>query len=287
MKNIVLTPSITDRSSDSIKRYFSEISAVKLLSAQEERDLIHAAHQGSKAAFDKLVTANLRFVVSIAKMYQNRGLSLDDLIQEGNFGLMEAVDRFDEERDCRFLTYAVHQVCKHIQSALQQVGRTIRIPANRYQFLTDMWKAAKSFEQIHQRTPSHQELAEMLGVSSQEVADLLLIDSKVSSLDKPLADDKDAHTLADLLSSDSTLADHDVMQESRHQELMEALDTLTPRERTVLLMAFGIGQDFPSSVYEIADHLCLSHERVRQLQRTALQKLRHGSHRSLLLACIA
>lgn len=287
MRNITFNPSITDRSSESIKRYFSDIAPIKLLNREEEHDLIIQAQAGDKAAFDRLVTANLRFVVSLAKKFQNRGLSLDDLIEEGNLGLMEAVQRFDGQCNSRFLTYAFFHICKHIQSAIHQVGRSIRIPSNQQQQLVKIMKLIGRFEQEHMRTPDHFELADMLGMDSDELADLLAVDGQMASFDRPFGNDDDNNTLADVIEGSSERADYAVTKESSTKTIAHILDTLPLRDRTIVKMYFGIGYDFPFSCEEIGLRLNLSCERVRQIKNHALSSLRTGPYRAQLLSCIA
>lgn len=288
MRNFIIMPSITDRSSESLQRYFTEISPIKLLTQQQESELISQAHRGNQTAFNRLVRANLRIVVTVAKAYAGRGLPLEDLVQEGNIGLMEAVSGFDQQHDCRFLTYAVFHIRKRIIMALQQVGRAIRIPASRHQTLLDMHRVMEHFEQEHQRTPANWELAELLGVDSGDMADLVVVDARMASLDQHLGDDEDSACLADMLESpDSAWADHAAMHESDLEELQAALDTLSRRERTILTMFYGIGMDYPCNLQEIADRIGLSCERVRQLRKQALQKLRRGSHHRQLRAFVA
>ncbi len=287
MKNITFNPSITDRSSESIKRYFSEISPLKQLTSDQESDLIVQAQLGSKAAFDRLVEANLRFVISVAKQYQNCGLSLEDLIQEGNIGLMEAVYRFDVNRDNRFLTYAITYIRKNIIDAINKLGRPIRIPNNQQQTLNNIMKAISRFEQKYQRTPDHQEIADMLGMKAEDVADLMAIDAKVASLDKPMGNDEDNNSLIDILEGDSTYADADIMQQSQHEAIHDVLNTLPQRNRIILMMYYGIDRSFPLSTNEIALRLNLSCERVRQIIIHSLKELREGQYSALLLSCIA
>lgn len=287
MKNITFNPSITDRSSESIKRYFSEISPLKQLTSDQESDLIVQAQLGSKAAFDRLVEANLRFVISVAKQYQNCGLSLEDLIQEGNIGLMEAVYRFDVNRDNRFLTYAITYIRKNIIDAINKLGRPIRIPNNQQQTLNNIMKAISRFEQKYQRTPDHQEIADMLNMKAEDVADLMAIDAKVASLDKPMGNDEDNNSLIDILEGDSTYADADIMQQSQHEAIHAVLNTLPQRNRIILMMYYGIDRSFPLSTNEIALRLNLSCERVRQIIIHSLKELREGQYSALLLSCIA
>lgn len=287
MKNITFNPSITDRSSESIKRYFSEISPLKQLTSDQESDLIVQAQLGSKAAFDRLVEANLRFVISVAKQYQNCGLSLEDLIQEGNIGLMEAVYRFDVNRDNRFLTYAITYIRKNIIDAINKLGRPIRIPNNQQQTLNNIMKAISRFEQKYQRTPDHQEIADMLGMKAEDVADLMAIDAKVASLDKPMGNDEDNNNLIDILEGDSMYADADIMRQSQHEAIHAVLNTLPQRNRIILMMYYGIDRSFPLSTNEIALRLNLSCERVRQIIIHSLKELREGQYSALLLSCIA
>lgn len=287
MKNICLAPSITDRSSESIKRYFSEIAPLKQLTPDQEADLILKAQQGNEAAFERIIEANLRFVISVAKQYQNCGLSLEDLIQEGNIGLMEAVYRFDVNRDNRFLTYATTYIRKNIIDAINKFGRAIRIPSNQQQTLSNIMKAISRFEQKYQRTPDHQEIADMLGMKAEDVADLMAIDAKVASLDKPMGNDEDANCLVDILVSDNMYADASIMQESQRETIHNVLNKLPQRNRIILMMYYGIDRSFPLSTNEIALRLNLSCERVRQIIIHSLKELREGQYSALLLSCIA
>lgn len=288
MKKIAITPSITDRSSESIKRYLSEISATALLTPEQEILLATQARNGDKASADRLIKSHLRFVVSTAKQYEGRGLLLDDLIQEGNIGLMEAVGNFDPTRGYRFITYAVYYICKNIQDALVRVGRTIRIPASQCKNLTAIWRTILRFEQENLRTPSISEIADLLGKSSDEIADLMATDAKVLSLDTPFSTDEDSGSLIDLLEGDSPYADHSMMEASMREVLHEALASLSMLERTVLVKHWGLnGIPFPVSTEEIAHSVGLSCERVRQIHRNALAKIRTGKYGRQLKAFVA
>lgn len=287
MKNFCFAPSITNRNSESIKRYFSEIAPIKLLTPEQEYDLIVLAQQGNKAAFDRLIEANLRFVVSVAKLYQNCGLSLDDLIQEGNIGLMEAVSRFDVNRGNHFISYAVSYVRKSIIDAITEVGRAIRIPANQQLALNNIMKAIDKFEHKHLRTPDHNEIADMLGMKAEDVAHLMAIEGRLASLDKPMDTDEDSNSLIDVLENNTPRADSNLIDESRQRNIHDILNKLPKRDRTILMMHFGIDYNFPLSTDEISLRLNLSCERVRQIIKRSLKELREGPYSALLLSCIA
>ena len=282
MRQLKITKSITNRESASLDKYLQEIGRKDLITVDEEVELAQRIRMGDQAARDKLVSANLRFVVSVAKQYQNQGLSLPDLIDEGNFGLIKAAQKFDETRGFKFISYAVWWIRQSILQALAEQARIVRLPLNQVGSLNKMTKAVSRFEQIHERRPSPEELAELLDTSADKVNDTLKVSGRHVSVDAPFVDGEDNSLLDVLPNNDSPMADFTLNQESLSKEVNRALDQLSPRERDILKMFFGIGCQ-EMTLEEIGAKFDLTRERVRQIKEKAILRLK-GQKSKLLKA---
>ena len=271
-----ITRQLTNRESKSIDQYFLEIGKYDLLTPREEIELAIKIRNGDRAAQDKLVSANLRFVVSVAKMYQNQGLSLGDLINEGNIGLVKAAQRFDETRGFKFISYAVWWIRQGIMSAIADQSRVVRLPLNRVGNLTKLGKAYRDLEQEYERKPTTEELAKILEITSEEVAYILQISSRQVSMDAPLmSGDENKNTLMDVLpNEDQSLPDRDLMNDSLKNEVADILSSLDEREAEVIRLSFGIGSNQKATLEEIGEKFNLTRERIRQIKEKAIRKLR-------------
>ena len=275
MRQLKITKSITNRESQSLEKYLQEIGKVELISPEEEVKLATLIKQGCQKSLDRLTKANLRFVVSVAKQYQNQGLSLPDLINEGNLGLIKAAQRFDETRGFKFISYAVWWIRQSILQALAEQSRIVRLPLNKVGLTNRIQKAYSLLEQQFEREPSAEELAELLEMDLEEVSATLGISARHVSMDTPLAEGED-NTLLDVLENpnaektDSEL-DH---KESLKVEIDRSLKTLTERQKEVICFFFGIGVDHPMSLEDIGERFNLTRERVRQIKDKAITKLR-------------
>jgi len=274
----------TNRESQSLDKYLQEIGRVELLEAEEEIDLARRIKKGDQKALEKLTKANLRFVVSVAKQYQNQGLSLGDLINEGNLGLIKAAKRFDETRGFKFISYAVWWIRQSILQALAEQSRIVRLPLNRVGALNKIGKAFSTLEQEFEREPSASELAEELDMSLFEVADTLKISGRHLSMDAPFAQGED-NRLLDVIQDERTpLPDHALIKESLSKEVERALGTLTEREAEVIRLYFGLGREHSLTLEEIGEKFQLTRERVRQIKEKAIRRLRHASRSKQLRA---
>ena len=280
MRQLKISKSITNRESASLDKYLQDIGHEELISPEEEVELAQRIKHGDKAALERLTKANLRFVVSVAKQYQNQGLSLPDLINEGNLGLIKAAQKFDETRGFKFISYAVWWIRQSILQALAEQGRVVRLPLNRIGELSKIRKAMASFEQENHRRPSVDELAIMLDVPAEKISEALQASGQHASLDEPLAEDGST-TMADKLSyDDAPGTDSGLNQESLSRDMARVLQQLPEREREILMMVFGIGSQ-ELTMEEIGAKFNLSRERVRQIKEKAISTLR-GSKSSLL-----
>ncbi|HTJ14227.1 MAG TPA: RNA polymerase sigma factor RpoD/SigA [Dinghuibacter sp.] len=283
MRQLKITKSITNRESQSLEKYLQEIGKVELLAPEDEVKLAVRIKQGDQAALERLTKANLRFVVSVAKQYQNQGLSLSDLINEGNLGLIKAAQRFDETRGFKFISYAVWWIRQSILQALAEQSRIVRLPLNKVGLTNRINKAFSSLEQEYEREPSPEELAEVLEMDTDEVAATLGVAARHVSMDAPFAEGED-NTLIDVLenpnaeSADAAI-EHD---ESLKTEISRSLQTLTDRQKEVIRYFFGIGVDHPMSLEDIGEKFNLTRERVRQIKDKAINKLRSNSRCRLL-----
>ena len=273
MRQLKITKSITNRESASLDKYLQEIGRKDLITVDEEAELAQKIKQGDQAALDKLVSANLRFVVSVAKQYQNQGLSLPDLIDEGNLGLIKAAQKFDETRGFKFISYAVWWIRQSILQALAEQSRIVRLPLNQVGSLNKIGKALQRFEQENERRPSPMELAEQLDVPVEKIADTMKVSGRHVSVDAPFVDGEDNSLLDVLPNEDSPMADSSLNQESLSKEVNRALEQLNPRERDILKMFFGIGCQ-EMTLEEIGAKFDLTRERVRQIKEKAIRRLK-------------
>lgn len=282
MRQLKITKSITNRDSASLDKYLQEIGREDLITAEDEVELAQKIRQGDQIALEKLVKANLRFVVSVSKQYQNQGLTLPDLINEGNLGLIKAAQRFDETRGFKFISYAVWWIRQSILQAIAEQARIVRLPLNQVGALNRINKTFSKLEQEFEREPSADEVADVLEVSKEKVADSMKIAGKHVSVDAPFKDGEDG-TLLDVLSNgNSPNSDINLMTESLQKEIDRSLSTLTDRERDVIKLFFGIGIPHPLSLEEIGEKFHLTRERVRQIKEKGIRRLRHTSRSKLL-----
>jgi len=283
MRQLKITKSITNRESQSLEKYLQEIGKVELISPDEEVQLAGRIKQGDQQALDKLTKANLRFVVSVAKQYQNQGLSLPDLINEGNLGLIKAAQRFDETRGFKFISYAVWWIRQSILQALAEQSRIVRLPLNKVGLTNRIQKAYSQLEQEFEREPSPEELAEILELDVDEISATLGIGARHISMDTPLAEGED-NTLIDVLENpNAERAEENIEhKESLKQEIDRSLKTLTERQKEVICFFFGLGVDHPMSLEDIGARFNLTRERVRQIKDKAITKLKTNSRSKAL-----
>lgn len=281
MRQLKITKSITNRESASLDKYLQEIGREELITVEEEVELAQRIKKGDQAALDKLTRANLRFVVSVAKQYQNQGISLPDLINEGNLGLIKAAEKFDETRGFKFISYAVWWIRQSILQALAEQSRIVRLPLNQVGSLNKINKALSQFEQQHERQPSPDELADMLEIPREKIADTLRVSGRHVSVDAPFVDGEDNSLLDVLVNNDSPNADKGLVNESLNTEIERALSTLTERERDIVKYFFGIGCQ-EMTLEEIGEKFGLTRERVRQIKEKAIRRLRHSARSKLL-----
>lgn len=282
MRQLKITKSITNRESASLDKYLQEIGREELITAEEEVHLAKRIKDGDQRALEKLTRANLRFVVSVAKQYQNQGLSLPDLINEGNLGLIKAAKRFDETRGFKFISYAVWWIRQSILQALAEQSRIVRLPLNQVGSLNKINKAYSKLEQEFEREPSAEELAEILDLPIDKVSDTMKVSGRHVSMDAPFANGEESSLLDVLINHDSPKADNGLINESLSKEIDRALSTLTERERDVVKLFFGIGLNHGLTLEEIGDKFDLTRERVRQIKEKAIRRLRHSSRSKLL-----
>jgi len=276
MRQLKITKSITNRESASLDKYLQEIGKEDLITVEEEVELAQRIKKGDRIALEKLTKANLRFVVSVAKQYQNQGLSLPDLINEGNLGLIKAAEKFDETRGFKFISYAVWWIRQSILQALAEQSRIVRLPLNQVGSLNKINKAFSKFEQEYERKPSSSELAEQLELPKEKIEDTLRISGRHVSVDAPFQEGEDNSLLDVIENSDSPKADKQLITESLSKEIDRALATLTERERDILKYFFGISV-VEMTLEEIGDKFGLTRERVRQIKEKAIRRLRHTS----------
>ena len=283
MRQLKITKSITNRESQSLEKYLQEIGKVDLLTPEEEVDLAQKIKEGDQEALERLTKANLRFVVSVAKQYQNQGLSLSDLINEGNLGLIKAAQRFDETRGFKFISYAVWWIRQSILQALAEQSRIVRLPLNKVGSLNKINRAFSELEQEFEREPSLEELAELLEIPTEEVETTLGVAARHVSMDAPFIDGED-NSLLDVLENNSTPDTDSALEyrESLRKEIERSLNTLTDRQADVIKLYFGIGIEHPMSLEDIGDKFGLTRERVRQIKDKAINKLRSVNRSKLL-----
>lgn len=282
MRQLKITKSITNRESASLDKYLQEIGREELITADEEVTLAKKIREGDQVALEKLTKANLRFVVSVAKQYQNQGLSLPDLINEGNLGLIKAAKRFDETRGFKFISYAVWWIRQSILQALAEQSRIVRLPLNQVGSLNKINKAFSKLEQEYEREPSAEELSQVLELPQDKVADTMRVSGRHVSMDAPFVNGEENSLLDVLVNHDSPRADNELMNESLQREIERSLSTLTDRERDVVKLFFGIGINHGLTLEEIGAKFDLTRERVRQIKEKAIRRLRHNSRSKLL-----
>lgn len=282
MRQLKISKQITNRESQSLDKYLQEIGKVDLLTPDEEVELAKRIREGDQMALEKLTKANLRFVVSVAKQYQNQGLSLGDLINEGNLGLIKAAQRFDETRGFKFISYAVWWIRQSILQALAEQSRIVRLPLNRVGSLNKISKTFSELEQKYEREPSPDELAEVLEVSTSEVVDTMKISGRHVSMDAPFVQGEE-NSLLDVLENDmEETPDSGLINDSLRKEVQRALSTLTTREADVITLYFGLNGEHSMTLEEIGEKFNLTRERVRQIKEKAIRRLRHTSRSKAL-----
>lgn len=283
MRQLKITKSITNRESASLDKYLQEIGREDLITVEEEVELAQAIRKGDRRALEKLTRANLRFVVSVAKQYQNQGLSLPDLINEGNLGLIKAAEKFDETRGFKFISYAVWWIRQSILQALAEQSRIVRLPLNQVGALNKINKALAKFEQENERMPSVEELANETNMPKEKIADSLRVSGRHVSIDAPFVEGEDNSLLDVIANPDSPRADNGLMEESLRREIDRALATLSDRERDIVRLFFGLGCQ-EKTLEEISEEFKLTRERVRQIKEKAIRRLRHSSRSKNLKA---
>ncbi len=282
MRQLKITKQVTNRETASLDKYLQEIGKVELITAEEEVHLAQRIKQGDRAALEKLTKANLRFVVSVSKQYQNQGLSLPDLINEGNLGLIKAAQRFDETRGFKFISYAVWWIRQSILQALAEQSRIVRLPLNKIGSINKINKAYAKLEQEFEREPNAEEIADILEVTENEVKESLKNAGRHISMDAPLIQDED-NTMYDVLRSEEAITpETELLYESLRKEIDRAISTLTPREADVIRLYFGLNGSHPMTLEEIGEKFDLTRERVRQIKEKAIRRLKHTSRSKIL-----
>lgn len=285
MRQLKIAHKITNRESYALERYLADIARIDMLTAQEESELAVRIRAGDQDALERLTKANLRFVVSVAKQYQNQGLSLSDLINEGNLGLLKAARRFDETKGFKFISYAVWWIRQSILQAIVEYSRIVRLPLNKVANYNRVNQAYASFLQEFEREPTHEELADLLGLSAKEVSSLLSGNNRHISMDAPLNDDEESSTLLDVITVDEEMSpDMRLMQDSLKEEIRLGIAFLSPREVDVIASYFGLSGQKERSLEEIAERYDLTRERVRQIKDRALNRLRRSYNKQVLRA---
>ncbi len=282
MRQLKITKQVTNRETASLDKYLQEIGKVELITAEEEVELAQRIKQGDRAALEKLTKANLRFVVSVSKQYQNQGLSLPDLINEGNLGLIKAAQRFDETRGFKFISYAVWWIRQSILQALAEQSRIVRLPLNKIGSINKINKAYAKLEQEFEREPNAEEIADILEVTENEVKESMKNAGRHVSMDTPLIQDED-NTMYDVLRSEEAITpETELLYESLRKEIDRAISTLTPREADVIKLYFGLNGSHPMTLEEIGEKFDLTRERVRQIKEKAIRRLKHTSRSKIL-----
>lgn len=281
MRQLKITQSITNRESQSLDKYLHEIGKVDLITAEEEVILARKIREGDQAALERLTKTNLRFVVSVAKQYQNQGLTLGDLINEGNLGLIKAAKRFDETKGFKFISYAVWWIRQSILQAIAEQSRIVRLPLNQVGSLSKISKAFSKLEQEFEREPSPEELAEILETTVDKISDTLSNSGRHVSMDAPFVQGEE-NTLLDVLENHEPNTDSNLINESLSEEIRRSLSTLTEREREIIVLFFGLSTNHPLSLEEIGEKFNLTRERVRQIKEKAIRRLKHTSRSKIL-----
>jgi len=282
MRQLKITKQVTNRETASLDKYLQEIGKVDLITADEEVELAQKIKAGDRRALEKLTKANLRFVVSVAKQYQNQGLSLPDLINEGNLGLIKAAQRFDETRGFKFISYAVWWIRQSILQALAEQSRIVRLPLNKIGSINKINKAYATLEQEHERAPSAEEISELLDMSETDVKESMKNSGRHVSMDAPLVEGEDSNLYDVLNTGESPSPDGELMIESLRVEIERALQTLTPREADLIRLYFGLNGAHPMTLEEIGETFDLTRERVRQIKEKAIRRLKHTSRSKIL-----
>jgi RNA polymerase primary sigma factor len=282
MRQLKITKSITNRESRSLDKYLQEIGKEELITAEEEVELARRIKQGDQIALEKLTRANLRFVVSVAKQYQNQGLTLPDLINEGNLGLIKAAQRFDETRGFKFISYAVWWIRQSILQAIAEHSRIVRLPLNQVGSLNKLNKAFSKLEQEFEREPTEEELATILDLPEDKIKDSISISGRHISMDAPLVAGEESTLYDVMVNKDSPRADKELIKESLQTEIERTLDTLSEREKEIIKLYFGIGMNHGLTIDEIGEKFDLTRERVRQIKEKALKRLRQSTRSKLL-----
>ena len=282
MRQLKITKQVTNRETASLDKYLQEIGKVDLITAEEEVELAQRVKQGDQLALEKLTKANLRFVVSVAKQYQNQGLTLPDLINEGNLGLIKAAQRFDETRGFKFISYAVWWIRQSILQALAEQSRIVRLPLNKIGSINKINKTYAFLEQSHERPPSAEEIANELDMTINDVKESMKNSGRHVSMDAPLVEGEDSNLYDVLRSGESPNPDKELIHESLRTEIERALETLTPREADVIKLYFGLGNHHPMTLEEIGETFDLTRERVRQIKEKAVRRLKHTSRSKIL-----
>ena len=282
MRQLKITKQVTNRETASLDKYLQEIGKVDLITAEEEVELAQRVKQGDQLALEKLTKANLRFVVSVAKQYQNQGLTLPDLINEGNLGLIKAAQRFDETRGFKFISYAVWWIRQSILQALAEQSRIVRLPLNKIGSINKINKTYAFLEQSHERPPSAEEIANELDRTINDVKESMKKSGRHVSMDAPLVEGEDSNLYDVLRSGESPNPDKELIHESLRTEIERALETLTPREADVIKLYFGLGNHHPMTLEEIGETFDLTRERVRQIKEKAIRRLKHTSRSKIL-----
>ena len=282
MRQLKITKQVTNIETASLDKYLQEICKVDLITADEEVELAQRIKAGDQAALEKLTKANLRFVVSVAKQYQNQGLTLPDLINEGNLGLIKAAKRFDETRGFKFISYAVWWIRQSILQALAEQSRIVRLPLNKIGSINKINKAFAFLEQAHERQPSPEEIAKELDMTVEDVKQSLKNSGRHVSMDAPLIDGEDSNLYDVLRSGESPNQDRELLHESLRTEIERALETLTPREADVIRLYFGLAGQHSMTLEEIGETFDLTRERVRQIKEKAIRRLKHTSRSKIL-----
>ena len=282
MRQLKITKQVTNRETASLDKYLQEIGKVELISAEEEVELAQRIKAGDRIALERLTKANLRFVVSVAKQYQNQGLTLPDLINEGNMGLIKAAQRFDETRGFKFISYAVWWIRQSILQALAEQSRIVRLPLNKIGSINKINKMYAYLEQAHELVPSAEEIARELDMSVSDVKESMKNSGRHISMDAPLVEGEDSNLYDVLSSGESPNPDKELMHESLKTEIERALKNLTPREADVIRLYFGLGENYPMTLEEIGETFELTRERVRQIKEKAIRRLKHTSRSKIL-----
>lgn len=283
MRQLKITNKITSRESVALDKYLNDIGKIQMLTPEDEADLARRIKEGDHEALEKLTEANLRFVVSVAKQYQNHGLSLSDLINEGNVGLMKAAKRFDETKGFKFISYAVWWIRQSILQAIVEYSRIVRLPLNKVGSYNKVNDAFVSFIQEFEREPSPEELAELLGITPKEVTNVLKGNSKHLSMDAPLSSEDGSSTMLDIMSGDDDMSpDGNLMDQSLKDEVAQGLSILSPRELEVLSSYYGLNGQKALTLEEIGERYGLTRERVRQIKERAIRRLRKSYNRNML-----